>query len=44
MNLIELKEIYGEKQQYSKNTTDIDSIVVISDKLLQIRKMLKEVE
>lgn len=29
---------------YSKNTTDIDNIVVSGDKLLQVRKILKEVE
>lgn len=33
-----------EDSYYSKNTTDIDSIVVSGDKLLQVRKILKEVE
>lgn len=30
-----------EDNYYSKNTTDIDSIVVSGDKLLQVRKVLK---
>ena len=29
---------------YSKNTTDIDSIVLSNNELLKIRKILKEVE
>ena len=33
-----------EDSYYSKNTTDIDSIVVSGDKLLQVRKILKGVE
>lgn len=33
-----------EDSYYSKNTTDIDSIVLSGDKLLQVRKILKEVE
>ena len=33
-----------EDSYYSKNTTDIDSIIVSADKLLQVRKILKEVE
>lgn len=32
-----------EKEYYSKNTTDINSIEITTNKLLQIRKMLKEV-
>ncbi len=32
-----------EKEYYSKNTTDINSIGITTNKLLQIRKMLKEV-
>lgn len=30
-----------EKSYYSKNTTDIDSIVVSNNKLLQVRNILK---
>ena len=30
-----------EDSYYSKNTTDIDSIVISGDKLLQVRKILK---
>lgn len=33
-----------EYSYYSKNTTDIDSIVVLGNELLQVRKILKEVE
>lgn len=33
-----------EDTYYSKNTTDIDSIVLSSNKLLKIREILKEVE
>ena len=33
-----------EDTYYSKNTTDIDSIVLSNDELLKIRKILKEVE
>lgn len=33
-----------EYSYYSKNTTDIDSIVISGDKLIQVRKILKEVE
>lgn len=33
-----------EDNYYSKNTTDIDSIVVSNNKLLQVRNILKEVE
>ena len=33
-----------EDSYYSKNTTDIDSIVLSSDKLIKVRKILKEVE
>ena len=33
-----------EDTYYSKNTTDIDSIVSSSDKLIKVRKILKEVE
>ena len=33
-----------EDTYYSKNTTDIDSIVLSKDKLLRIREILKEVE
>ena len=33
-----------EDTYYSKNTTDIDNIVLSSDKLLRIREILKEVE
>lgn len=33
-----------EDSYYSKNTTDIDSIVVSSDKLIQIRWILKDSE
>ena len=32
-----------EKEYYSKNTTDINSIGITTNKLLQIRKILKEV-
>lgn len=32
-----------EAAYYSKNTTDIDSIVLSSDKLIKVRKILKEV-
>ena len=32
-----------EDTYYSKNTTDIDSIVLSSNKLLKIREILKEV-
>ena len=32
-----------EKEYYSKNTTDINSIKITTNKLLQIGKMLKEV-
>ena len=35
---------YIEDTYYSKNTTDIDSIVLSNNKLLKIRKILKEVE
>ena len=44
-----LKEIidkaidYIEDTYYSKNTTNIDSIILSSDKLLRIREILKEV-
>ena len=31
-----------EYNYYSKNTTDIDSIVISNNKLIQIRKILKE--
>lgn len=34
---------YIEKEYYSKNTVDIDSIGLTTDKLLQVRKFLKEV-
>lgn len=34
---------YIEKEYYSKNTIDIDSIGITADKLLQVRKFLKEV-
>lgn len=54
LNLLRLIEIYEERIDkaikliediyYSKNTTDIDSIVVSDDKLLQVRKLLKGVE
>ena len=33
-----------EDSYYSKNTTDIDNIVVLGNKLLQVRKILKGVE
>ena len=33
-----------EDTYYSKNTTDIDSIVWSSDKLIKVREILKEVE
>ena len=33
-----------EDTYYSKNTTDIDSIVSSSNKLIEVRKILKEVE
>lgn len=33
-----------EDNYYSKNTTDIDKIVVSNNKLLQVRSILKEVE
>lgn len=33
-----------EDSYYSKNTTDIDSIVLSSDKLIKVRRILKEVE
>lgn len=33
-----------EDTYYSKNTTDIDSIVLSSDKLIKVRGILKEVE
>ena len=33
-----------EDTYYSKNTTNIDSIILSSDKLLRIREILKEVE
>ena len=33
-----------EDTYYSKNTTDIDSIVLSNNELLKIRKILKEVE
>ena len=32
---------YIENSYYSKNTTDIDSIVISNNKLLQVRNMLK---
>ena len=32
-----------EKEYYSKNTTDINSIGITTNKLLQVRKFLKEV-
>ena len=32
-----------EDTYYSKNTTDIDSIVLSSDKLIKVREILKEV-
>ena len=35
---------YIEDTYYSKNTTDIDSIVLSNNELLKIRKILKEVE
>ena len=47
----ELKELHNkidkaikliEDDYYSKNTTDIDSIVVSSNKLIQIREILKD--
>ena len=34
---------YIEDTYYSKNTTNIDSIILSSDKLLRIREILKEV-
>lgn len=34
---------YIEKEYYSKNTIDIDSIGITTNKLLQVRKFLKEV-
>ena len=46
----ELKEVidkaieYIEDTYYSKNTTDIDSIVLSNNELLKIRKILNEVE
>ena len=33
-----------EDTYYSKNTTDIDSIVLSSDKLIKVKEILKEVE
>lgn len=33
---------YIEKEYYSKNTVDIDSIGITTDKLLQVRKFLKD--
>ncbi|MCI6265842.1 MAG: hypothetical protein MR598_03220 [Erysipelotrichaceae bacterium] len=33
-----------EDTYYSKNTTDIDSIVSSSDKLIKVREILKEVK
>ena len=45
-----LKEVYEkaikliEDTYYSKNTTNIDSIVLSSDKLIKVREILKEVE
>ena len=33
-----------EDTYYSKNTTDVDSIVLSNNKLLKIREILKEVE
>ena len=33
-----------EDSYYSKNTTDIDSIVLSSDNLIKVRRILKEVE
>ena len=33
-----------EDTYYSKNTTDIDNIVLSSNKLIEVRKILKEVE
>lgn len=33
-----------EDTYYSKNTTDIDSIVLSGDKLIKVREILKEVE
>ena len=35
---------YIEDTYYSKNTTDIDSIVLSNNELLKIRKILKEVK
>ena len=35
---------YIEDTYYSKNTTDIDSIVLSNNELLKIRKILNEVE
>ena len=46
----ELKEVIDKSIKlikdtyYSKNTTDIDSIVLSNNKLLKIREILKEVE
>ena len=46
----QLKEVidkaieYIEDTYYSKNTTDIDSIVLSNNELLKIRKILNEVE
>lgn len=34
---------YIEKEYYSKNTIDIESIGITTNKLIQIRKILKEV-
>ena len=34
---------YIEDTYYSKNTSDIDSIVLSSDKLIKVREILKEV-
>ena len=33
-----------EDTYYSKNTTDIDSIVLSSDKLIKVKEILKEVK
>ena len=35
---------YIEDTYYSKNTTDIDSIVLSSDKLIKVKEILKEVK
>lgn len=42
-NIIDKAREYIEKDYYSKNTFDIDNIGMTTNKLLQVRNILKEV-